>query len=124
MCGAGWRNSVYDTGFIAVTKEVTSTTTTRNRYEGLTLMTFETIKQSDPYNNNQFPSGNALDSNGSTFSCTNHGVGQYWMGWFTNGYHLITTVRIRNRGDCCGERLAGTKIKIGNELCGMVGENT
>jgi len=33
---------------------------------------------------------------------------------------LITKVQILNRGDCCGGRLKGTKIFIGDNLCGKL----
>jgi len=33
---------------------------------------------------------------------------------------MVTQVRIKNRGDCCGERLSKTNIFIGDKLCGRI----
>jgi hypothetical protein len=32
----------------------------------------------------------------------------------------VTKVKVLNRGDCCGKRLGGTKIFVGDELCGTI----
>jgi len=37
---------------------------------------------------------------------------------------MVTYVRIRNRKDCCGPRLAKTTVKIGGKFCGSVQEGT
>jgi hypothetical protein len=74
---------------------------------------------SSSWNNNMFPPINAVND-GNTFCATEQGVGQYWKGIFANGAHTIMQVRIKNRGDCCGERLSGTNIFIGNTLCGRI----
>jgi len=37
---------------------------------------------------------------------------------------LVHQVRIRNRVDCCGHRLALTNVEIGGKLCGQVGAKT
>jgi hypothetical protein len=39
---------------------------------------------------------------------------------FKNGQHMITQVRIKNRANCCGERLSKTNIFIGDKLCGRI----
>lgn len=33
---------------------------------------------------------------------------------------LVTKVQILNRGDCCGKRLKGAKVFIGDNLCGVL----
>jgi len=33
---------------------------------------------------------------------------------------LVEKVRVKNRHDCCGERLTGTKITIGGQFCGTI----
>jgi hypothetical protein len=37
-----------------------------------------------------------------------------------NQGYWIDRVRILNRRDCCGGRLAGTKVMVDNQLCGQV----
>jgi len=79
MCGAGWRNSVYDnTGGSALTKSTVTTTTTKSS-NSLTLMTFDvqSAEQSSTYSNN-FKAENALNDNVNSFSHTKKGVGQFW----------------------------------------------
>jgi len=45
--------------------------------------------------------------------------GAWWRAAF--GEQLtITKVQILNRGDCCGKRLEGTKVYIGESICGTV----
>lgn len=51
---------------------------------------------------------------------TARGVGEFWKGLFAGGAHTITQVRIKNRADCCGERLSKTNIYIGGQLCGRI----
>jgi hypothetical protein len=51
------------------------------------------------------------------------GVGRWWRASFGQNY-WIDRVRIRNRRDCCGQRLAGTEVRIGGEVCGKVEAGT
>jgi hypothetical protein len=37
---------------------------------------------------------------------------------------MVDRVKILNRRDCCGERLAGTKVFIGHKFCGSVAGGT
>jgi len=37
---------------------------------------------------------------------------------------LVDTVRILNRFNCCGDRLGGTSVSIGDQHCGKVPEKT
>jgi len=85
----------------------------------MTLMEFTDVTMSSAYDNNRFPPRNALmDDN--TFMHTDKGVGQFWKGLFANGAHVITQVRIKNRGDCCSERLSKTNVFIGTTLWGRM----
>jgi hypothetical protein len=79
-------------------------------------------RQSTNYGNNQFPATNAFRG-GSKFTHTNAGVGQWWEVKFDREY-WVDRVRILNRRDCCGGRLARTKVFIGDELCGQVEPGT
>jgi hypothetical protein len=47
----------------------------------------------------------------------------WWKAQF-GSEHWIDRVRILNRRDCCGSRLAGTEVFIGNESCGKVESGT
>jgi hypothetical protein len=73
-------------------------------------------RQSTNYGNNGYPATNAW-TNGAKFTHTNAGVGQWWEVQMNQGY-WIDRVRVRNRRDCCGGRLAATKVYVDNQLCG------
>ena len=73
--------------------------------------------QGKDYENNKFPATNAFAPGGSKFTHTGKGVGMWWQAGF-NGMYSVDRVRILNRRDCCGNRLAATKVYIGKELCG------
>jgi hypothetical protein len=79
--------------------------------------------QSSPYGNNAYPATNAFDRSGRKFTHTNKGVGMWWKADFGGDYQ-ISLVKIRNRKDCCGNRLAGSKIFIGNTQCGTIENGT
>ena len=38
--------------------------------------------------------------------------------------NITTRIRLKNRIDCCGERLAKTDIFVGDQLCGQIQDNT
>jgi hypothetical protein len=42
----------------------------------------------------------------------------WWKASFVGGTKMIDSVRIKNRVDCCGERLTLTMITIGGQECG------
>jgi len=85
----------------------------------MTLMEFSDVTMSSSYDNNRFPARNALNDD-NTFMHTDKGVGQFWKGIFDGGAHTITQVRIKNRSDCCSERLSGAQIEIGSQICGRI----
>jgi poly(beta-D-mannuronate) lyase len=89
-----------------------------------TKVTFNrrSVRQSTNYGNNSYPASNAW-SNGSKFTHTNSGVGQWWEVKFNDEY-LIGKVKILNRRDCCGGRLARTKVFVDNQVCGEVQNGT
>ena len=45
--------------------------------------------------------------------------GAWWQAKFEKPV-VITKVQILNRGDCCGKRLDGAKVYVGEKLCGTV----
>lgn len=114
-------SSSTEEGSSSETKKETKKTTKKYDVKSMTLMEFSDVTMSSAYNNNMFPPRNALNDD-NTFVHTDQGVGQYWKGLFANGAHTIVQVRVKNRNDCCGERLSGTNIFIGNTLCGRIPE--
>ncbi|XP_040263665.1 uncharacterized protein LOC120979167 isoform X2 [Bufo bufo] len=87
-------------------------------YEGDNLAFRGITSQSSTYD--KFgASENAIDDSPSTIymsgrcSHTDLDVEPWWMVDLINVYN-ITKVKIRNRGDCCQERINGAVIKIGN----------
>ena len=48
----------------------------------------------------------------------------YWRASFNGGDQFVWKVRILNRRDCCGDRLKGVQVFIGNQMCGQITENT
>jgi len=67
---------------------------------------------------------NALDAATNTMAHTKGGKGHWWSAQFEAGSKEVTEVRITNRLDCCGDRLAGTTVYVGDTLCGTVEDNT
>jgi hypothetical protein len=101
-------------------KEEETRTEDEEEMKSMTLMQFSDVTMSSAYGNNRFPARNALSEENGTFMHTEKGVGQYWKGLFAGGTHTITQVRVKNRADCCGERLSKTNIFIGSQLCGRI----
>jgi hypothetical protein len=44
----------------------------------------------------------------------------WWKAIFADGESVVEKVRVRNRHDCCGERLTGVKITIDGQFCGTI----
>ena len=65
----------------------------------------------------------AVDGDPKTFSRTKQGVGEYWIAKFPSSSH-ITKVKILNRKDACGDRLANTKVYVGGKYFGTLPEET
>ena len=56
------------------------------------------------------------------FTCIhtmNDEAGPWWQAKF-GAVVTVTKVQILNRGDCCGRRLNGAKVFVGQELCGTI----
>jgi hypothetical protein len=81
-------------------------------------VSFSGATQSSPYANNRFPASNAINGSGK-FTHTNKGVGMWWSVRFRGTYN-INRIRIRNRRDCCGGRLAGTRVLVDGKECGRM----
>jgi hypothetical protein len=80
------------------------------------------VSQSSPFGRNRFPARNAFKG-GRAFTHTNRGVGMWWQAFF-RGQSWVYQVKIKNRADCCGGRLARTKVMIGSQVCGHVQNGT
>jgi len=102
----------------------TTTTTSSGEYTTKpgTKLKLQRASQSSPYGNNSFPATNAF-GNGRTFTHTNAGVGMWWKAHF-GGKYWISRVKVLNRHNCCGGRLADVKIFIGDEECGQIEKGT
>jgi len=72
---------------------------------------------------NNAPASRAIDGRHdatwwSDGSCVHSGNGPtWWKADFGGKMHAVKEVRIWQRRDCCGDRVNGLKIKIGNEVC-------
>lgn len=64
----------------------------------------------------QFVAANAIDGQPSTFSHTAASTDNPWWRLDLLDSYYIDNVVITNRVDCCGERLIGAEIRIGNSL--------
>lgn len=78
--------------------------------------------QSSPYAGNSFPAVNAINGSNKT-THTKKGIGMWWKVVFPKN-HNIQRIKIRNRIDCCGERLAGSMVFVSEQLCGQLPNRT
>jgi hypothetical protein len=75
-----------------------------------------------PYSKGNFHASFAL-MGGAKTSIAARGVGNWWKATFLAGESIIERVRVKNRHDCCGDRLVGTKVTVDGEECGMITSN-
>jgi len=80
------------------------------------------VKQSTNYSNTNYLPNWAFQGP-NKFSHTKRGAGQWWEVSFNQDY-WVDRVKILNRRDCCGGRLAKTDVYIGKEKCGQVEPGT
>jgi hypothetical protein len=64
-----------------------------------------------PYSKGAYKADWALQ-NGTKTAITARGQGNWWNAKFAEGDQIVERVRIKNRHDCCGVRIAGTKVTI------------
>jgi hypothetical protein len=110
----------------SVSKETVTINKSKSTDKGVEVNTkiqLTKCSQSSPYGNNSYPCTNAFNTSGNKFTHTNRGVGMWWRAQFGQAY-WVDRVRIRNRKDCCGNRLAGTDVFIGTKKCGRVEAGT
>jgi len=71
------------------------------------------------YSTSSYKASWALEG-GKRTAIAARGVGNWWKASFIGGDRMIDRVRVKNRHDCCGERLTGTKITIDGQFCGTI----
>ena len=90
----------------------------------------EAISMSSKWNDDRMEPWNVLKENFNPnwgkgdFSCIhtlNDKEGPWWSAKF-GMEATVTKVQILNREDCCGKRLTGTKVSIGDSLCGTISD--
>jgi hypothetical protein len=114
-------------GFEAWTAAAPTTTTTEEVEEQeITIsgppkkITLENASMNKPYSASSFKAEYALEAGAKRTAIAAKGVGNWWKASFNGGDSVVEKVRIRNRHDCCGNRLTGTKITIGDQVCGTI----
>jgi hypothetical protein len=80
-------------------------------------ITLKNASMSKNYSGSNFLPDYALKYNGSRTAIAAKGVGQWWKAEFDGGARLVERVRVKNRHDCCGNRIAGTKVTISGQFC-------
>ena len=70
-----------------------------------------------PYSASSYKADWALNPSGTKTSIAAIGVGNWWKASFKGGEQLIERVRVKNRHDCCGKRIAGTRVTISGQFC-------
>jgi hypothetical protein len=113
-------------GFEAYTGSAPVTTETTEEEESFEVegeakkISLRDPSMNKPYSKNAYLPTWALSSSGNKTSITARGVGNWWKASFVGGEQLVERVRVKNRHDCCGDRIAGTKITVDGELCGTL----
>jgi hypothetical protein len=114
-------------GFEAYTGSAGSSTTTTSSSSSSTsyrvsgnssVITISKAYLNKPYSTGSYKAEWALQG-GSKTAIAAKGVGNFWKGTFSSPA-LVEKVKVKNRHDCCGNRIAGTKITIGGQFCGTI----
>jgi hypothetical protein len=90
-----------------------STTTTTSSTATTQVTKWGAASQSSTYSG-RFAANQALTGKGTAI--TKNGVGQWWSVRFSR--FRVTKIKVQNRRDCCGERLAFTDVFVGGSKCG------
>lgn len=85
-----------------------------------TKLTLTNASMNKPYSASSYKAEWALEAGAKRTAIAAIGAGNWWRASFADGNSLIERVRIRNRHDCCGERIAGTKVTVDGQLCGTI----
>jgi hypothetical protein len=81
--------------------------------------TLVNAEQNPKYHPTAYSAAEGL-KNTNSFTHTKNVKGATWKASFKGGEQYVWKVRVRNRVNCCGDRLRGTKISIGGEVCGQI----
>jgi hypothetical protein len=57
------------------------------------------------YSSKKYLASWALDAKENKTAITKRGVGMWWKASFKDGTSIVESVKVKNRVDCCGERL-------------------
>jgi hypothetical protein len=77
-----------------------------------------------PYSKSSYGAEWALTPKGTKTAITQNGVGMWWKASFKDGKYLVAGVMVKNRVDCCGERLTRTLVTVGGQECGKLPAST
>ena len=72
----------------------------------------ENPSMNNPFHASSYTADWALTANYDKTAHTKKGIGMWWKASFAGGAKLVESVQIKNRVDCCGERLTQTMILI------------
>jgi hypothetical protein len=103
-------------GYTGSSGSTTTTTRIGTPSGASSKITLKNASMNRPYSTGSFKADWAL-SGGSRTSITAKGVGNWWKAQFEGGSRLVERVRVKNRHDCCGGRIAGTKVTISGQFC-------
>jgi hypothetical protein len=106
-------------GFEGYTGSSGSTTITKNigtPSGASSKITLKNPSMNRPYSAGSYKADWALQG-GIKTSIVAKGVGNWWKASFEGGARLVDRVRVKNRHDCCGGRIAGTKVTISGQFC-------
>ena len=85
-----------------------------------TKLTLTNASMNKPYSASSYKAEWALEAGAKRTAIAAIGVGNWWKASFGDGDSVVEKVRIRNRHDCCGTRIAGTKVTVDGQLCGTI----
>jgi len=85
-----------------------------------TKINLENPSLNKPYSTGAYKADWAIKYNGAKTAIAARGVGNFWKASFVGGESVVEKVRVKNRHDCCGNRIAGTKVTVDGELCGTI----
>jgi hypothetical protein len=101
------------------TTSSSSSSSTSYRVSGnSSVITITKAYLNKPYSGSSYKAEWALQG-GSKTAIAAKGVGNFWKGTFSSPA-LVEKVKVKNRHDCCGNRIAGTKITISGQFCGTI----
>jgi len=65
-----------------------------------------------PHYSNKYLANWALDPKENKTALSKKGVGMWWKASFKDGTTMVESVKVKNRVDCCGERLSSLRVTV------------